>query len=54
MLVYFLLAVRTFALESNGITENTDTVACVCDLTQYSCDNFCCCDSDCSSSLVSA
>jgi tectonic-1/3 len=54
MLIYFLLVIESFGLESNGILANTDTVACVCDLTEYSCDTYCCCDPDCISSVTTA
>jgi hypothetical protein len=40
--------------ESSSIAAHTDTVSCVCDLTAYSCDSFCCCDSSCAPAVVSA
>lgn len=53
MFFYLTLAVSVSALESNEISDHTDTIECICDLTQYSCDNYCCCDSDCKSALIS-
>jgi hypothetical protein len=37
------------ATESNDIDDNEDPGDCVCDLTENSCDVYCCCDSDCGS-----
>ena len=53
MLICAILAVSS-AIESNGITDHMNTVACICDLTKYSCDNYCCCDTDCISALTTS
>ena len=34
-------------LSSVEYEPNTNYDPCVCDLTSYTCDAFCCCDSDC-------
>ena len=52
MLFFFLLAVSVSGIESNNIGEHTDTAKCICDLTEYSCDSFCCCDTDCIASIT--
>ena len=52
MFLFFTLAAIGSATESNDIAEHTDTKKCICDLTSYSCDSYCCCDSDCNSSVV--
>lgn len=46
------MAQASSAQESNDISDHMDTVECVCDLTLNSCDSFCCCDSDCTSSII--
>ncbi|CAG9313766.1 unnamed protein product [Blepharisma stoltei] len=48
---FLLAAYLSSADESNYIEDDTDPGKCVCDLTANSCDVFCCCDDDCSSTL---
>lgn len=35
--------------ETNDIAKDDDPGVCICDLTQASCDTYCCCDLDCAS-----
>jgi hypothetical protein len=35
--------------ETNDIATDDDPGVCICDLTQASCDTYCCCDLDCPS-----
>ena len=52
MILSLCLAALCSALESNDISEHMDTIECICDLTQYSCDPYCCCDDDCKASVI--
>lgn len=52
MFLSLWLAALSSALESNDISEHMDTIECICDLTQYSCDPYCCCDDDCKASVI--
>jgi hypothetical protein len=52
MFLFFTLAAFASATESNDIADHVDVDQCICDLTRYSCDSFCCCDSECISQVV--
>ena len=52
MFLFLALAAIGSATESNDISDHMDTKKCICDLTSYSCDSYCCCDSDCEASVV--
>ena len=47
-----ILIVAGLGSETNVIGPYDNPGTCICDLTLFSCDRFCCCDTDCTASVI--